>query len=54
MSDNRARCEHCNGTGVFAGKPCGKCGGRGFHFTAEDDENEPPKRRGDRPSRRRP
>jgi hypothetical protein len=51
MTDNRARCEHCNGTGQFAGHPCDKCGGNGYRLTIEGD---PPKPRGDRPSRTRP
>ena len=42
---NRARCEHCNGCGKFAGHECDKCRGQGFHFIVEDDDDEPPKRR---------
>ena len=42
MTDNQPRCEDCNGTGIFAGKTCNKCGGQGFRFTIEDDD--PPSR----------
>jgi len=34
----RVACEHCNGTGVFAGKPCYKCGGHGFNLKIPADK----------------
>jgi len=54
MSENpRSMCEHCNGRGMFAGKPCIKCGGNGYFLTIlDDDENKPPRPRLDRPARR--
>jgi hypothetical protein len=37
MSDNEFEnlpipCKHCGGRGVFAGKSCEKCGGKGYHL----------------------
>jgi DnaJ-class molecular chaperone len=49
--DARVRCEHCNGTGKFAGHACEKCGGNGYRLRVQD---EPLKPRFDRPSRSRP
>ena len=55
MSENpRSPCEHCNARGMFAGKPCIKCGGNGYFLTIPADEDEPVKLRLDRPMRRRP
>jgi len=34
-------CEHCNGTGVFAGRLCSKCGGRGYRLKNQGDKPRP-------------
>jgi hypothetical protein len=50
MSEDRSRCEHCNGTGTFAGKVCRECGGEGYLLKIEDDK--PPRPRLDRRPRK--
>jgi RecJ-like exonuclease len=47
--DSRLACEHCNGTGSFAGHRCDKCGGKGVFFKVP---GKPTRHRLDRPSRR--
>jgi hypothetical protein len=57
MSDNsRSMCTHCHGRGVWVGKPCPKCGGKGFFLLIadDDDDNRAARARLDKPQRRRP
>jgi hypothetical protein len=49
--ENRIRCEHCHGTGRFAGHECEKCRGQGYHLRIPGDK---PRRRLDRAPRRTP
>ena len=48
--DGRWICDQRNGSGQFAGHECPKCGGTGWR---QGIEGELPKRRADRPVRRK-